>query len=120
MMSFDPSSANAEYIDQLYEQYRENPASLDAEWVGFFKGFEFGYQQHESATVGELTPVLVPARGNAQDKGARTRCCPTRKRRRRWNQIRDRVVRDAGTDVGQTPRWLCRGCGADRSRRKTR
>jgi len=45
MKSFDPNSANVEYIDQLYEQYRRDPDSLDGEWIAFFKGFEFGFQR---------------------------------------------------------------------------
>ena len=45
MTSFDPTSANAEYIEQLYEQYQRDPDALDSDWVAFFKGFEFGFRQ---------------------------------------------------------------------------
>jgi len=36
------SGANAEYIDQLYEVFRESPESVSAEWRSFFYGFEHG------------------------------------------------------------------------------
>jgi len=38
----DLNSANREYIERLYEQYCQDPGSLEAEWVAFFKGFDFG------------------------------------------------------------------------------
>ncbi|MBY0369204.1 2-oxoglutarate dehydrogenase E1 component [bacterium] len=36
------SRANAEYIEQLYQQYRNDPASVDERWAVFFAGFEAG------------------------------------------------------------------------------
>ena len=36
------SGANAEYIDQLYEAFRNNPDSVAPEWRSFFFGFEHG------------------------------------------------------------------------------
>ncbi len=36
------SGANAEYIDQLYEAFRDSPQSVAAEWRSFFYGFEHG------------------------------------------------------------------------------
>ena len=53
MPAFDPHSTNAEYIENLYEQYQEDPGSLDGEWVTFFKGFEFGYWKSDQES-GEL------------------------------------------------------------------
>ncbi len=34
----------ADYIDGLYEQWRVDPASVDAAWQQFFKGFELGVE----------------------------------------------------------------------------
>jgi 2-oxoglutarate dehydrogenase E1 component len=34
------SRANADYIDRLYAQYREDPHSVDDTWQAFFAGFE--------------------------------------------------------------------------------
>ncbi len=36
------SGANAEYIDQLYEAFRDSPESVAPEWRSFFYGFEHG------------------------------------------------------------------------------
>jgi len=47
--------ANAEYLERLYQQYLTNPRTLDAQWLAFFKGFEFGYGGH--------APAVVPAAG---------------------------------------------------------
>ena len=35
---------NAEYIDSLYEQWRDDPDSLEPQWRNFFAGFELGYR----------------------------------------------------------------------------
>ena len=33
---------NASYIDELYQQYKEDPSQLDPEWQNFFRGYELG------------------------------------------------------------------------------
>ena len=54
MESFDPINiANAGYIEEMYERYKNNPGALNKDWVAFFKGFEFGAggaQQEGSAS----------------------------------------------------------------------
>jgi 2-oxoglutarate dehydrogenase E1 component len=43
MDSFDfVNRANAEYIDQLYQQYQRDPRSLDPQWRAFFAGYSAG------------------------------------------------------------------------------
>jgi 2-oxoglutarate dehydrogenase E1 component len=39
------SRDNADYLEQLYQQYRKDPRSLDAQWIAFFAGFDLGYGQ---------------------------------------------------------------------------
>ena len=34
--------ANLELIDQNYQRWQEDPASVDPSWVAFFEGFELG------------------------------------------------------------------------------
>src|SRR4051812_42055390 len=41
--------ANAEYIEQLYEQYRQDPESVDETWRAYFSGFEAAGGQSFSA-----------------------------------------------------------------------
>ena len=37
--------ANAEYIDQLHEQYLKDPRSVPEQWRAFFAGFEVGWSE---------------------------------------------------------------------------
>lgn len=39
-------NAHPSYIDQLYQNYRQNPSSVDDGWRVFFEGFEFGANGH--------------------------------------------------------------------------
>lgn len=36
------SGENAEYVDSLYQSYKENPNSIEFGWQKFFEGFDFG------------------------------------------------------------------------------
>ncbi len=53
------ANSDAAYIDQLYQSYKQDPASVDSSWQQFFKGFDF------SLTYGEKT-------GSANGNGATT------------------------------------------------
>jgi 2-oxoglutarate dehydrogenase E1 component len=48
------SGANAEYIDQLYEAFRDDPDSVSPEWRSYFFGFEHG--------AGGAAPSAAPSR----------------------------------------------------------
>lgn len=43
---------NLPLIEDLYEQWKINPSSVDASWVAFFEGFELGIQQPPPETDG--------------------------------------------------------------------
>ena len=49
------NSGNAAYIDSLYENYKQDPASVDFGWQKFFEGFDFG-RGAEAVTVSNDTP----------------------------------------------------------------
>jgi 2-oxoglutarate dehydrogenase E1 component len=51
------SAENGAQLDALYEQWKRDPASVDAQWNAFFAGFELGCQQ-------------APRRGPEAAKGA--------------------------------------------------
>ena len=36
------NGANAEYIESLYQSYRQEPSSVEFGWQKFFEGFDFG------------------------------------------------------------------------------
>ncbi len=39
------SNADVGYLDQLYQNYKSNPASVDATWQKFFEGYDFSQQR---------------------------------------------------------------------------
>ena len=39
-------NAHPSYIDQLYQSFKQNPASIEDGWRVFFEGFEFGTNGH--------------------------------------------------------------------------
>lgn len=39
------SNADAGYVDQLFQNYKADPNSVDVTWQKFFEGYEFS-QQH--------------------------------------------------------------------------
>lgn len=49
------SNANSEYIDSLYQSYKEDPNSIDFGWQKFFEGFDFG-RGSEASVVSVETP----------------------------------------------------------------
>ena len=51
------ANSDAAYIDQLYQSYKQDSASVDTSWQQFFKGFEF------SLTYGDPTDKSAPANG---------------------------------------------------------
>jgi 2-oxoglutarate dehydrogenase E1 component len=57
--SFDIiNRANAEYIDQLYQQYQRDPRSIEPQWQAFFAGFYSGAARNQ--TPGGTHPGEAP------------------------------------------------------------
>jgi 2-oxoglutarate dehydrogenase E1 component len=46
---------NAEYIDAMYQRFREDPGSVDETWRTFFRGYELGAQGRPGPAGTELT-----------------------------------------------------------------
>lgn len=40
------SNADVGYLDQLYQNYKKDPASVDATWQKFFEGYDFSQQRY--------------------------------------------------------------------------
>ncbi|MDN3687033.1 2-oxoglutarate dehydrogenase E1 component [Cyclobacterium jeungdonense] len=64
------SNAHVAYIDELYEDYRTDPESVDSSWKAFFDGFEFainkyGEDENGGAEAGSSTAI----NGNLATKG---------------------------------------------------
>ncbi|MGB1716911.1 MAG: 2-oxoglutarate dehydrogenase E1 component [Candidatus Latescibacterota bacterium] len=71
MPQFDSHSENAEFVDRLYRQYLQDPASLDGEWRAFFKGFELGFLRAEDVDIQAESVGDAPDRRHRQrtDRG---------------------------------------------------
>jgi 2-oxoglutarate dehydrogenase E1 component len=46
------SNADVGYVDQLYQNYKVDPASVDPTWQKFFEGFDFSQQRYGDKTNG--------------------------------------------------------------------
>ena len=53
------SNAHVAYIDQLYQQYKDQPESLDNSWAKFFEGYQFGQDYGNGHAEAEVKPVTV-------------------------------------------------------------
>jgi 2-oxoglutarate dehydrogenase E1 component len=40
------SNADTGYIDQLYQTYKQEPASVDSSWQKFFEGYDLSSQRY--------------------------------------------------------------------------
>src|SRR5262245_31965419 len=40
------SNADVGYVDQLYQSYKQDPASVDFTWQKFFEGYDFSSQRY--------------------------------------------------------------------------
>ena len=82
------SNANSEYIDSLYQSYKEDPNAIDFGWQKFFEGFDFG-RGSEAGVVSAETPdhffkeikVLNLINGYRQRGHLFTKTNPVRERR---------------------------------------
>ena len=65
------NAAHTEFFADLYEQYLQNPDSVEPSWRAFFQGFDFGMTTfNEENAVAELANYAanVPANGQVSDK----------------------------------------------------
>ena len=82
------NGANAEYIESLYQSYKEDPNSVEFGWQKFFEGFDFG-RGSSGVTVSSETPehflkeinVLNLINGYRQRGHLFTKTNPVRERR---------------------------------------
>lgn len=82
------NGANAEYIESLYQTFKEDPNSVEFGWQKFFEGFDFG-RGSSPASAGEETPehflkevsVLNMINGYRQRGHLFTHTNPVRERR---------------------------------------
>ena len=59
------NAAHTEFFAQLYDQYLENPDSIEPSWRSFFQGFDFGMTTYNEEHAAELMAGIA-----SQDKNA--------------------------------------------------
>jgi 2-oxoglutarate dehydrogenase E1 component len=59
---------NADLLDQNYEQWRKDPASVDPVWGAFFEGFELGSVQSKNGATATQTSTTASAGGPLQTR----------------------------------------------------
>ena len=60
------NAAHTEFFAQLYDQYLENPDSVEPSWRSFFQGFDFGMTTYnEEQAVNQVVTATVQASGDS-------------------------------------------------------
>ena len=58
------NAAHTDFFAQLYDQYTENPDSVEPSWRGFFQGFDFGMATYNQENA--VTQIVNVASGNME------------------------------------------------------
>src|SRR5690606_6918447 len=59
------SNAHGNYLDELYQTYKNDPSSVDESWQKFFEGFEFGQLQENVNGKGAESAAQTTAPGDS-------------------------------------------------------
>ena len=54
------ANAHPNYIESLYQQYKQDPDAVDLGWQNFFKGFEFAASANNGATLASNVNTVSP------------------------------------------------------------
>lgn len=68
------SNADPAYIDQLYQQFKQDPNSVDESWQRFFEGFEFSLGFGEKNGLPSLSNGANVVDANAPDQFKEIKC----------------------------------------------
>ncbi len=113
------ANADVSYIDELYQQYQQNPEAVDASWQRFFEGFDFslkfgersqttnannGNGHSDTTDAPALTPPAARQPGHVSDKEVLVRALIHAYRSRghlrsKTNPVRERRDRKALLDL---------------------
>ena len=52
------NAAHTAYFAQLYDQYLQQPDSVEPSWRAFFQGFDFGIENSSNGTASEIAPEV--------------------------------------------------------------
>ena len=58
------NAAHADFFAQLYDQYIQNPDSVEPSWRSFFQGFDFGMETYNGENLAQHTPETGTTQGD--------------------------------------------------------
>ena len=58
------NSAHTAYFAELYEQYLNNPDTVEPSWRAFFQGFDFGIENAEGQAIAGTVEVPESVKKN--------------------------------------------------------
>ncbi len=61
---------NTPLLDENYEKWQRDPASVEPDWAKFFEGFELGFTEWQKQRNGAVEPSVVDRRPSTADAGA--------------------------------------------------
>ncbi|MBA4144719.1 MAG: 2-oxoglutarate dehydrogenase E1 component [Cytophaga sp.] len=69
------SNADVSYLDQLYQNYKQDPSSVDVTWQKFFEGYDFSSQRYgeKGNGTGAGTPTALSSTDTASIKETQVR-----------------------------------------------
>jgi 2-oxoglutarate dehydrogenase E1 component len=62
------SNVDSAWLDDLYQQYQKDPASVETGWARFFEGFEFAKAVNEDGTTGASATQASAKAGSGQER----------------------------------------------------
>ena len=62
------SNVDSAWLDDLYQQYQKDPASVETGWARFFEGFEFAKAVNEDGTTGASVTQASAKAGSGQER----------------------------------------------------
>jgi len=62
------NAAHTQFFADLYDQYLQNPDSIEPSWRSFFQGFDFANEYSETIVVQEATSENTPVNQTTTDK----------------------------------------------------
>lgn len=99
------TNSHPAYIESLYNAYREDPASVDPDWIKFFEGFDFAVSNANGKAGAAATGATAPGVSNEQltkELGVYRLIQAYRKKGHlvaKTNPIRERKDRNANLDL---------------------
>ena len=60
------NAAHTEFFADIYEQYTQNPDSVEPSWRAFFQGFDFGMQTYNEENIGEQIGAFATSSASSE------------------------------------------------------